>query len=63
MTDRYSNKEILLICIRYLNCAKERPVAFLASTHISGRPTGEHIGQQILDLLDSRGIMIEYCRG
>ena len=66
VTDRYSNKEILLLCIRYLNCTKERPAireAFLASTHISGRPIGENIGQHILDLLDSYGIMIEDCRG
>ena len=66
VTDRYSNKEILLLCIRYLNCTKERLAieeAFLASTHISGRPTGENIGQHILDLLDSHGIMTEDCRG
>ena len=62
VTDRYSNKEILLICFRYLNFTKERPAieeAFLASTHISGRPTGENIGQHILDVLDSHGTMIE----
>ena len=66
VTDRYSNKEILLLCIRYLNCTKERPgieEAFLASTHISGRPTGENIGQHFLDLLDIHGIMIEDCHG
>ena len=53
LTDRYSKKEILLLCIRYLNCTKERPAieeVFLTSTHISGRPTGEKIGQHILDL-------------
>ena len=64
--DRYSNKEILLLYIRYLNCTKERPAieeAFLASTHISGRPIGEKIVQHILDLLDSHGIMIEDCHG
>ena len=51
--------------MRYLNCTKERPAieeAFLSSTHISGRRTGENIGQHILDLLDSHGIMIEDCR-
>ena len=66
VTDRYSNKEILFLCIRYLNCTKECPAieeVFLASTHISGRPTGENIGQHILDLLDSHGIMIEDCCG
>ena len=25
VTDRYSNKATLLLCIRYLNCTKERP--------------------------------------
>ena len=63
--DRYSNKEILLLCIWYPNCTKERPAieeAFLAPADISGRPTGENIGQHILDLLDSHGIMIEDCR-
>ena len=66
VTDRYSNKEILLLCIRSLNCTKECPAieeVFLASAHISGRPTGENIGQHILDLLDSHGIMIEDCCG
>ena len=39
VTDRYSNKEILLLCIRYLNSIKEHPAieeAFLASTHMLG---------------------------
>ena len=66
VTDRFSNKEILLLCIGYLNCTKERPAiekVFLAPTHISGRPTGKNIGQYFLDLLDNHGIMIEDCRG
>ena len=66
VTDMYSNKEILLLCIHYLNCTKERPAieeAFLASTYISGRPTCENIGQHILDHLDSHEIMIKDCRG
>ena len=66
VTDKYSNKEILLLCIRYLNCTKERPdieEAFLASTHISEKLTRENISQHILDLLDSHGIMIEDCCG
>ena len=64
VTNRYSNKEIFLLFFRYLNCTKERPAieeVFLASTHISGRPTGENIGQHILDLLDCHGIMIKDC--
>ena len=52
VTDRYSNKE----------CPATEE-AFLASTHISGRPTGENIDQHVLDLLDSYGIMIKDCRG
>ena len=66
VTDRYSNKDILLLCIRYLNCTKERPAikeTFLAFTHISGRPTGENIGQHTVDLLDCHGIAILDCRG
>ena len=50
VTDRYSNKEILLLCIHYLNCTKERSAieaVFLASTYISGGPTGENIGHHI----------------
>ena len=65
MTDRYSDKGILCLCIRYLSCTKERPAieeAFLVSTDLLGRPTGENIGQHILDLLDSHGIMIKDCR-
>ena len=64
--DRYSNKEILLLCIRCLNFTKEHPAidkGFLASTHTSGRSTGENIGQHILYLLDSHGIMTEDCGG
>ena len=66
VTDRYSNKEILPLCIHYQNCTKECPATeetFLASTHISGRATGENIDQHVLDLLDSYGIMIKDCRG
>ena len=66
VTDKYSNKEILLLYIRYLNCTKERPdieEVFLASTDISEKLTGENISQHISDLLDSHGIMIEDCRG
>ena len=57
---------MLLFCICYLNYTKERLAieeALLASTYISGRPTDENIGQHILDLLDSHGIMIEDCCG
>ena len=36
---------------------------FLRLLIYSGRPTGENIGQHILDLLDSHVIMIEDCRG
>ena len=66
MAGRYSNKEFLLLCNRYLNCTKERLAieeVFLASFDISGRLTGENIGQNILDLLETHGIIIEDCRG
>ena len=62
----YPGIKILLLCICYLNCTKERQAieeTFLASTHISGRLTVDNIGKHMLDLLDSHGIMIKDCCG
>ena len=60
VTDRFSKKEILLICLRYVRfCANEKPYiceAFLDSLHIQGRPTGQTIGNSILFLLQRNGI-------
>ena len=52
MIDRYSNKEILLLCLRYLNIAHEIDVPVIGETildfnHVQGRPTGKVIGNHI----------------
>ena len=52
MIGRYSNKEILLLCLRYLNIAHEIDVPVIDETildfnHVQGRPTGKVIGNHI----------------
>ena len=47
VTDRYANKEILLLCVRYVNLLQEKPTiqeTFLDSAHVQGRPTGAILG-------------------
>ena len=49
VTDRYSNKQILLLCLRCLSIDRKIGVpvieeTFLYSNHIQGRPTGKVIG-------------------
>ena len=44
VTERYSNKEVLLICFRYLRYINGEPrkyKTFFDSAHIKGRPTGQ----------------------
>ena len=62
VTDRYSNKEILLLYLRYLNIDRKIGVpvieeTFLDSNHIQGRPTGKVIGNHILKLLAITDLM------
>ena len=68
LTDSYSNKEILLLCLRYLNIVRKIGVPvieekFLDSNHIQGRPTGKVIGNHILKLLADHGFNVKDCRG
>ena len=56
VTERYSNKKILFLCLRYLNIDHKIGVpvieeTFLDSSHIQSRPTGKVIGNCILKLL------------
>ena len=42
VTDSYTNNEILLVCLRYIDLLREKPVikeTFLDSIHVQGRPT------------------------
>ena len=62
LTDRYSNKENLLLYLRYLNISRKIGVpvieeTFLDSNHIQGRPTGKAIGNHILKLLAITDLM------
>ena len=68
VTDRYSNKEIVLLCLRYLNIDCKIVVpdieqTFLESNHIQGRPTGKVIGNHILKLLTNHALNVKDCRG
>ena len=68
MTDRYSNKEILLFCLKYLNIDRKIGVSvneetFLDSSHIQGRPTGKIIRNHILKLLADQGFNVKDCHG
>ena len=67
LTDSYSNKEILLLCVRYLNIDRKIGVSlteetFLDSNHIQGRPTGKVIRNHILKLLADYGFNVKDCR-
>ena len=65
MIERYSNKEVLLICLRYLRYINGEPRiygTFFDSTHIKGRPTGQTIGKIILEILENNGINVADCR-
>lgn len=55
VTDRFSSKQILLLCLRYLTFQNSLPIiheTFFDSLHISGYPTGETIRKNILFLLE-----------
>ena len=65
VTERYSNKEVLLICLRYLRYINGEPriyETFFDSTHIKGRPTGQTIGKTILEILENNRINVADCR-
>ena len=66
VTDRCSNKEILLMCLRFLNIDRKISVpvieeTFLDSSHIQRRPTGKVIGNHTLKLLASHGFNVKDC--
>ena len=64
VTDRNSNKEILLVCLRYLNLASEIPTieeTFIESVQFKGRATGDNIGKQIIEILTANKIKLGNC--
>ena len=65
VTDRYANKDILLLCVRYVNLLQEKPTiqeTFLDSAHVQGRSTGAIIGNHILNILLKDKIDLDHCR-
>ena len=67
VTNRYSNKEVLLLCLRYLNIDLKIGVpvieiTFLDSKHIQGRPTGKFIGNHILKILANHEFNVKIYR-
>ena len=67
VTDRYSNKEILLLCIKYLNIDHKIVVlviweTFLDFNHIQSKPTANVIENHILKLLSDHGLNLKDCR-
>ena len=68
VTDRYSNKVILLFYRMSLNIDRKIGVpvieeTFLDSNHIRGRPTGKVIGNHVLKLLADHGFNVKDYRG
>ena len=62
VTDRYANKEILLLCVRYVNLLQEKPTiqkTFLDSVYVQGRPMGAITGNHILNVLLKHKIDLE----
>ena len=54
VTDRFSNSELLLFCLRYVTFHHKKPKiceTFFNSLHIQGRPSVQTIGNSILSLL------------
>lgn len=65
VTDKYTNKEVVLVCLRYVNYLNEKPKVeetFFNLFHIHGRTTGNNIAQNIIDFLTPNGIDIHGCR-
>ena len=62
------NKEILLLCLRYLNINHKSGATvieetFLDSSHIQDRPTGSFIRNHILTFFVDHGFNVKDCRG
>ena len=66
ITDRFSNKEIVLLCSYYIRFGANENLCicetFFDSLHIQGRPTGQTIGNSIFLLLQRNGIDLSKCR-
>ena len=64
VTDRFSKKEILLLCSRYVTFQNGLPIIHetIDSLPINGRPTGGIIGEAFFQFHSKNEIDIEKCR-
>ena len=65
VTEKYSNKDLLLICLRYLisvNRERRTYETFFDSTHVKERSIVQLIGKSILEMLENNGISVSDCR-
>ena len=65
VTNRFSNSEVLLLCLRYATFHTKKPKicgTFFDSLHIQERPSGQTIGNSILSLLQRNDIDISNYR-
>ena len=65
VTEKYSNKDLLLICLRYLiyvNRERRTYETFFDSTHVKERSIVQLIGKSILEILENNGISVSDCR-
>ena len=65
VTEKHANKEVLLVCLRFLQNIGAKVIIqerFLDSAHIHGRTTGKNIADYVLNILKKRNINIQNCR-
>ena len=66
VTERFANKDVLLVCLRFLNSINgEQKVeeTFFQSMHMKRRTSGKNLGQNIIEILRSNELVMADCRG
>ena len=65
VTEKYANKNLLLICLRYLiyiNRERRTYETFFDCTHVKERSIVQLIGKSVLEMLENNGISVSDCR-
>ena len=65
VTDRHANKDIILVCLRFMQTIGKKVIAqksLLDSNRMSGRATGKNVAEHIINILQKRNININNCR-
>ena len=66
VTDRHANKDIILVCLRFMQTIGKKVIAqksLLDSNRMSGRATGKNVAEHIINILKKHEININSCRG